>query len=168
MSRDEILNRDIPVYAFECAPCEFVIENHFGNSYDTAYTSPEEKTTIKIKVKNVNTYYKNGLLNNALYGNLMIYDLLDAFDRENSDIVDSGSDTLNSRRKHYLNKSILLENEDMGRNMLGRFSFGLSSPEAAGRIIQYWQNQINWQNWDGNNIDGLNANPPDADKANIE
>ena len=29
MSRDEILNREIPVYAFECAPCEFIIENHF-------------------------------------------------------------------------------------------------------------------------------------------
>ena len=58
----EILNRDIPVYAFECAPCEFVIENHFSNTYDAGFTTPEEKTTIKIKVKNVNTFYRNGLL----------------------------------------------------------------------------------------------------------
>ncbi len=47
----------------------------------------QKKDTIKIKeVKNVNTFYRNGLLNDALYGNLMIYDLIDAFDRENAKI----------------------------------------------------------------------------------
>jgi len=147
MSRDEILNREIPVYAFECAPCEFIIENHFNNTYDAAFTSPEEKTTIKIKVKNVNTFYRNGLLNDALYGNLMIYDLIDAYDRENARAGLSSTtdgETLNSRRKHYLNKSILLENEDMHKSVLGRFSFGLSRTEIAGRVIQYWESQMGW------------------------
>lgn len=174
MSRDEVLNRDIPVYAFECAPCEFVIENHFNNTYDTAYTTPEEKTTIKIKVKNVNTFYRNGLLNDALYGNLMIYDLIDAYDRENAKIgltETSEGETLNSRRKHYLNKSILLENEDMHKSVLGRFSFGLSRTEIAGRVIQYWSSQLGWgSKIKGGNtfIDTIQASAPDANKTNTE
>lgn len=174
MSRDEILNRDIPVYAFECAPCEFVIENHFSNTYDAGFTTPEEKTTIKIKVKNVNTFYRNGLLNDALYGNLMIYDLIDAFDRENAKsglTSTTESETLNSRRKHYLNKSILLENEDMHKSVLGRFSFGLSRTEIAGRVIQYWSSQMGWaaQTKGGSPfVDTIQASAPDANKTNTE
>jgi len=96
------LNYDIPVKVYECCPCEFMMDGIWGGDYDTTYDSGEVSTQIKIKVKNVRTFYKNGLMNadvHAQYGgakinpnqkgdaitrkieSLLIYDLVDHLDR---------------------------------------------------------------------------------------
>ena len=74
------VNNDIPVYAFECNPCEFVIENIWKSDYDATWGGDAEKTKITIRVNNVMTYYRNGLLDDKL-NTVLIYDLLDAIDR---------------------------------------------------------------------------------------
>lgn len=141
------LNADIPVKAYECCPCEFAIgesvswkNDYSGSTDDTNY----ENSNIVINVKNVKTYYKNGLVSEELskiYDNngkflensndvtqkidsIMIYDLVESIERTSSlnNVVaetegNSGGGvfsglTVNGAKAMFLNKDILLENEE--------------------------------------------------------
>ena len=111
-------NDDIPVYAYECNPCEFVIENHWGSDYDAHFGNDVENTKITVRVKNATTYYRNGLLQGYL-SDLMIYDLFDHIDRtkgsENSYTLDnyfSRNLTPKEAKSVFLHKKVILENED--------------------------------------------------------
>jgi hypothetical protein len=113
-----VVNLDVPVYAYECNPCEFVINNIWnGERFANWDNSDAEKTKITIRVNNVMTYYRNGLLESKL-GNILIYDLLDAMDRsKGTNIIDTRDDMLsysiNTTKGNFLKKQVLLENEDM-------------------------------------------------------
>ena len=139
------LNAHIPVKAYECCPCEFSIAD--SQSWQGQYASAAadngnaQTSKLVISVKNVKTYYKNGLLSDNLaksYANqgqinysisskidsLMIYDLVetverqqDYYDQSNSDITDNitssiSNTTINGVRSLFLNKNIILSNED--------------------------------------------------------
>ena len=55
---------DFPIYALECGPCEIDIESTFENEFSSAYSEQKNSSTkIVISVKNVKTYFANGLLN---------------------------------------------------------------------------------------------------------
>ena len=107
------LNGDIPVKAYECCPCEFNIgeSTSWKSDYEAGWNdNNDEKTNIVIEVKNVKTYFKNGLLNSDLaksYDNLgkplnqsndlnqkidslMIYDLVESLERapENNNVFE--------------------------------------------------------------------------------
>ena len=141
------LNAHIPVKAYECCPCEFNISDSqsWKGQYSNATDNKEEESKIVINVKNVKTYYKNGLLSSTLaksYANngqitndisskidtMMIYDLVETVERQqdyyektNSDIDSTTlnstitNSTINGVRNLFLNKNILLENEDAHR-----------------------------------------------------
>jgi len=96
------LNSDIPVKAYECCPCEFDIAGSmsWNDTYSAATENTEETSKLVINVKNVKTYYLNGLLNKQLgydydtkdsqsinekISDLMIYDLVEGIERSNSD-----------------------------------------------------------------------------------
>lgn len=141
--QEDALNGDIPVKAYECCPCEFEIKPQYKGDYDGAYQSGgEESTQISITVKNVKTFFKNGLLNNTLdtiYLNkgvdnnsnldkkldtLMIYDLVETVERYSNIYANSEDNigslrnlTINGARALFLNKNILLENEDLSPNV---------------------------------------------------
>ena len=118
---------DLPVYAFECEPCEFVIENHFKQQYSQQYlkNSDFENTTIKIQVKNVKTYYTNGLMRSgsgSMTKKLLIYDLMHKVERQqtrsneifayiNENGYTSSLATENSLHAIYLNRIMLMRNE---------------------------------------------------------
>ena len=118
---------DLPVYALECEPCEFVIENHLKQQYSQQYlkNTEIENTTIKIQVKNVKTYLTNGLMRDdsgSMTKRLLIYDLMDKIERQETaskqifayvDKVGQSASlsTVNSLKARYLSKSILLRNE---------------------------------------------------------
>ena len=54
---------DFPIYALECGPCEIDIESIWDNEYATAYDEHKDaETKITISVKNVKTFYSNGLM----------------------------------------------------------------------------------------------------------
>ena len=140
------LNADIPVKAYECCPCEFAIGESVSwrDDYSGNIENNEETSKIVINVKNVKTYYKNGLVSNELskiYDNkgkfiensndvtqkidsIMIYDLVESIERTTSlnNVVaeaegNSGSGvfsglTVNGAKAMFLNKDILLENEE--------------------------------------------------------
>lgn len=76
------VNSLLPVMAYECNLCEFAI-NTFG-SPDSLMASWDDSNmqdaSISIKVKNVRTYYKNGLLNQQL-SDMVIGDLAAAVER---------------------------------------------------------------------------------------
>ena len=111
------INTDIPVYAFECNPCEFVIENIWNSDYDATWGSDAEKTKITIRVNNVMTYYRNGLLDRKL-SNILIYDLFDAVDRQSTTTIYSTNTnmSINQSKGEFLKKQVLLENEDIAVN----------------------------------------------------
>jgi hypothetical protein len=111
------INTDIPVYAFECNPCEFVIENIWNNEYDAKWGNDAEKTKITIRVNNVMTYYRNGLLDRKL-SNVLIYDLFDAMDRAGITTTYSSNTnmSINQSKGQFLKKQVLLENEDIAIN----------------------------------------------------
>jgi hypothetical protein len=56
----------LPVKAYECCPCEFEIKSSWKGDYSAAFEGDYENSTISIKVKNVKTYYKNGLLTDVV------------------------------------------------------------------------------------------------------
>ena len=129
------LNADLPVKAYECCPCEFEIKSSWKGDYSAAFEGDYENSTISIKVKNVKTYYKNGLLtdvvNNdflhhsnsltAKLDSIMIYDLVESVEKQ-SDIYSYNmperttsriaNTTINGVRALFLNKNILLENDE--------------------------------------------------------
>ena len=141
------LNAHIPVKAYECCPCEFNIgdSQSWKGQYSNATDNKEEESKIVINVKNVKTYYKNGLLSSTLaksYANngqisndisskidtMMIYDLVETVERQQDYYENTNSDidsttlnstitnsTVNGVRNLFLNKNILLENEDAHR-----------------------------------------------------
>lgn len=93
------LNGDIPVKAYECCPCEFDIADSqsWSSDYNSDFSGNEESSKIVINVKNVKTFFRNGLLNNELNsryndqdGNnlsdqidkLMIFDLVENIERD--------------------------------------------------------------------------------------
>ena len=118
---------DLPVYAFECEPCEFIIENHMKQQYSQEYlkNSEFENTTIRIQVKNVKTYLTNGLMRDdsgSMTKRLLIYDLMDKIERQQTKAdkifayVDKHGQspslaTVNSMKSYYLSKNMLLLNE---------------------------------------------------------
>ena len=140
------LNADIPVKAYECCPCEFAIAESVSwrDDYSGNTENNEETSKIVINVKNVKTYYKNGLVSDELskiYDNngkflensnnvtqkidsIMIYDLVESIERTSSlnNVVaetegNSGGGvfsglTVNGAKAMFLNKDILLENEE--------------------------------------------------------
>lgn len=138
--QEENINCDLPVKAYECCPCEFDIQSTYRGEYDNAFNQGgEEMTTISISVKNVKTYFTNGLLEPTLdlmYQNngatvsqdlnkkidtLMIYDLVETVERQSNIYANSEADsasssirntTINGARALFLNKNILSENED--------------------------------------------------------
>ena len=58
-----IEQNDFPIYALECGPCEIDIESIWDNEYATAYDEHKDaETKITISVKNVKTFYSNGLM----------------------------------------------------------------------------------------------------------
>ena len=129
------VNNDIPVYAFECNPCEFVIENIWNSDYDATWGGDAEKTKITIRVSNVMTYYRNGLLDDKL-NTVLIYDLLDAIDRSkltgayNANVNNVNGilfyETPNEVKGNFLRKNIILENEDMNKAIKKeRITYGL-------------------------------------------
>lgn len=97
------LNADIPVKAYECCPCEFIIGDSVSwqNDYSGNTENSEETSKIVINVKNVKTFFKNGLLLDTLsksydyngkpinqtnnltqkIDSIMIYDLVDSIER---------------------------------------------------------------------------------------
>lgn len=129
------LNADLPVKAYECCPCEFEIKSSWKGDYSAAFEGDYENSTISIKVKNVKTYYKNGLLtdvvNNdflqhsnsltAKLDSIMIYDLVESVEKQ-SDVYSYNmperttsriaNTTINGVRALFLNKNILLENDE--------------------------------------------------------
>lgn len=62
------LNADIPVKAYECMPCEFNIGDSmsWNDSYSSGTENNEESSKLVIDIKNVKTYFKNGLLSDRL------------------------------------------------------------------------------------------------------
>ncbi len=140
------LNADIPVKAYECCPCEFAIGESVSwrDDYSGNIENNEETSKIVINVKNVKTYYKNGLVSEELskmYDNngkvlensndvtqkidsIMIYDLVESIERTSSlnNVVaetegNNGAGvfsglTVNGAKAMFLNKDILLENEE--------------------------------------------------------
>lgn len=115
------INGNIPVKAFECCPCEIDISDSasWGGDYGNDFSNNEESSKMVIKVKNVKTYFRNGLLQDKIK-NIMIYDLVNNFDRsEGFNLNDEGLDsgfyenlTVDGAKALFLNKDILLENED--------------------------------------------------------
>lgn len=129
------LNADLPVKAYECCPCEFEIKSSWKGDYSAAFEGDYENSTISIKVKNVKTYYKNGLLTNvvnndflnhsnsltAKLDSIMIYDLVESVEKQ-SDLYSYNmpeptasriaNTTINGVRALFLNKNILLENDE--------------------------------------------------------
>ncbi|WQJ53514.1 MAG: hypothetical protein [Wendovervirus sonii] len=155
------LNKNIPVKAYECCPCEFDISGSmsWNDTYSANTENSEETSKLVINIKNVKTYYKNGLLNDKLsniydsnetqsihgkISNLMIYDLVEGIERSNSNYQSPGnaeitSDinnmTVNGVRAMFLNKDILLENEDAGE-AVRHYLWG-NSPSGPFSVNQY-------------------------------
>lgn len=144
------LNGDLPVKAFECCPCEFEIKSNWKGDYEQDFTQGQaEETQLTIKVKNVKTYYKNGLLDMKLHNKyvtsginsnsnsiiskidtLMIYDLVESMERQQSIQLDKDTQvgsisnmTINGVRAMYMNKNILFENEENSANLFA-YTFG--------------------------------------------
>ena len=112
------LNADIPVKAYECCPCEFSIQDSisWNNDYSSASDNAEETSKLVINVKNVKTYYKNGLLKNTLsrsydangkniadnndltqkIDSILIYDLVESIERSKSIMTDNETETMNN------------------------------------------------------------------------
>ena len=144
------LNADIPVKAYECMPCEFNIGDSmsWNDSYSSGTENNEESSKLVIDIKNVKTYFKNGLLSDRLskvYDNMgksslsndiqqkidsiMIYDLVESIERSNQNITEaeniqeynSSSQftnlTVNGAKAMFLDKRILLENEEANINI---------------------------------------------------
>lgn len=130
------LNADIPVKAYECMPCEFSIADSqsWNDSYSSGTENSEETSKLVVQVKNVKTYFKNGLLNKDFYNNdknvdqkidsIMIYDLVENIERtgdnsygEDATLSNLGNATVNGVKALFLNKNILLENEEANKNL---------------------------------------------------
>lgn len=152
------LNADIPVKAYECCPCEFNIQESqsWGSDYEAAWNnSNEEISKISITVKNVKTYFKNGLLDPTLarsysangkqieisndltqkIDSIMIYDLVESIERSDENTYDTegltnaeaySNLTVNGTKALFLNKNILLENEE-ANPALKSYIWGLST-----------------------------------------
>lgn len=76
------VNALLPVMAYECNMCEFMI-NSFGapDSLNVAWDdTTQTETTISIKVRNVRTYYKNGLLKHL--SNMVVGDMVTSAERD--------------------------------------------------------------------------------------
>ena len=141
------LNADIPVKAYECMPCEFSIGDSisWNGEYSSALENSEESSKLVINVKNVKTYFKNNLFNDELskiYNNngkssnnlqdridsIMIYDLVEEMERNNGKINEAENIaeysstnftnmTVNGVKAMFLDKRILLENEEANMNI---------------------------------------------------
>ena len=140
------INQDIPVYAFECNPCEFVIENIWKNDYDAKWGTDEETTKITIRVNNVMTYYRNGLLEDKL-NNILIYDLFDSIDRSTltSAKYTGVYNTFNEAKGNFLKKNVLLENEDMTaslKNTRVNYGSGADLLDSHSSIAQGYNREI--------------------------
>lgn len=134
---DEEVNLNVPVKVYECCPCEFVLDSYWNDDYDQTYESSEVSTSFRIKVKNVKTFYKNGLLKPDLHsyyfntGNsnqidnklstLLVYDLIDKIDRTTPVTADKNgsieNSTLNGVRSIFMNKKVYLGNTDYSNNI---------------------------------------------------
>ena len=139
------LNADIPVKAYECMPCEFDISESmsWNDSYSSGTENAEETSKLVINVKNLKTYFKNNLFNSDLaktYNNngqtntndiqtkidsIMIYDLVEEMERNNGNIYNNDNitptnitnTTVNGAKSLFLDKRILLENEEANLNI---------------------------------------------------
>lgn len=137
---DKDLNLQIPMKAYECCPCEFEIDNGlWKGDYDQTFDDTTAiSSKLSIKVKNVKTFYTNGLLNGHLdkiyraqgkpsggelggrLDKMMIYDLMDKMDKEmnssefNQQVTTVQSMTLNGLRRTFMNRQIILANEEFG------------------------------------------------------
>lgn len=125
---DDELNAAVPMKVYECSPCEFIIgDTGWKGDYTTESWDSGETSKLIINVKNVKTYFKNGLLTSGNVGpysqldKLLIYDLMDTVERihaghvseEQTGIIASGSVSVNQARSLFMNKNILLEREDL-------------------------------------------------------
>ena len=118
----------------------------WNDSYSSSTENNEEQSKLVINVKNVKTYFKNNLFNDELakiYNNngqsnpndiqtkidsIMIYDLVEEMERNNGD-VNQAEDiqeysstnftnlTVNGAKAMFLDKRILLENEEGNLNI---------------------------------------------------
>lgn len=75
------VNPLLPVMAYECNLCEFLINDAgIGDSFSANWNSTEPlETTLQISVKNVKTYYYNGLVKQL--SDLMVADLENQLER---------------------------------------------------------------------------------------
>ncbi len=65
-------NEYLPIIAYECGPCEFVIDSWSQADYSVDYKELKQtEPTIDIKVHNVRTFYSNRMFQNVKYINDM-------------------------------------------------------------------------------------------------
>ena len=123
-------------------------------------------TTLSINVKNVQTYYTNGMLNNQLdllyYSNgqgnmsndlgdklddLMIYDLIDQADRVgqsySTDTLTIRNKSLNGVRRSFMTKKVILSNEEFGGYSVNKKTWMdvvLDTQLSWNKNLSFWRN----------------------------
>ena len=84
-------NEYLPIIAYECGPCEFVIDSWSQPEYSVNYTELKQtEPTIDIKVHNVRTFYANKMFQRVKY----INDMYTADQRMNSQTVTADGEVL--------------------------------------------------------------------------
>lgn len=142
------VNTLLPVMAYECNLCEFVI-NSFGGPGDVAanWNSMEpNNATIAIKVKNVRTYYKNGLLEGQL-ASMVIGDMVTAaerdYDPDGSDPMQPGDYAYISA---YLDRSTIYQ-DDIGPDTRPGFGGGGAGSADPNSLKGAFDSMVNsWKN----------------------
>lgn len=132
------INSLLPVYAYECDMCEFDINDEVNDTVTANWddTTPYSKK-IKINIKNVRHYFKNGLTKQLK--NTLIYDLVSAIERNGTA---SDSDQGANR---WISKSRLYENEETPAIRPGFGGEGNSTSTSTTSSKKAWDDMIN--NW---------------------
>lgn len=135
-------NADLPVKAYECMLCEFDISTKDGDTYSAHWDNSEElSTTIQIKVKNVRTYFQNGLTNKLK--NMLIFDLASNVERTyNEDLPYAYMG--NVPGQGFMFRDTIMENEMPGSFRDG-FGGGGNAQAGGSQAKAMWDNMVN--NW---------------------
>lgn len=134
-------NADLPVKAYECMLCEFDISTKDGDSYLAHWDNSEAlSTTIQIKVKNVRTYFQNGLTRKLK--NMLIFDLASNVERTyNEDLPYAYMG--NVPGQGFMFRDTIMENE-MPSSFRDGFGGG-GNAQSSSQAKEMWDNMVN--NW---------------------
>lgn len=128
-----------PIFAFECAPCEFVLKSIFDNEYTQDYFSLKTgEPVLEIKVQNVKTYMSNNLFQRVKY-------IKDIITRTDHYAVDDSESTFSfgqnvDWRFRWLQRMFLLPDE---YNAFYNYN-GPDSPNPTG-ITHYVGDRGDWE-----------------------